>query len=130
MKKSILITYIHNGDFKRTIERKLMLKQLTEDLESRGKELNMEANFVFGSISTFTDGSQIIMAPLDAIDGMDDSIKITNVYVPESTVNIPNGATAVHSVIEKRFTSDNQEYDVQGQIYNIFRMEENELIIR
>lgn len=108
--KKILITYMNNGDFKNTIERKVMLKKLTEDLQATGKELNMEAHFVFGTISTFTDGSQILSMPIDQIGKTEESKDFTQAYVSSNLKETALGSKGIYSTLKNFMTTEKITY--------------------
>lgn len=90
MKKNVLITYFNNGDFKDASERHAMLNKVTKDLEREGKELNMESHFTFGSISTFTDGSQITVMSVEEL-AKDNTLKdVSDIYASETIIGNPS----------------------------------------
>lgn len=127
-KKSILITYVNNGDFKSTVEQKLMQNHLTNELVGEGKELNMEAYFVHGSVSTFTDGSQIVSAPIDGLEEVRGR-QFTHIYISSNLKDMENGMESVKKQIPTLVTGKNEEFNNSGSQVNIFRMENNQIVL-
>lgn len=130
MKKNALITYFNNGDFKTIAEKQVMLKKLTEEFEAEGKELNVEANFTFGTISTFTDGSQIISMSIEGIGEEDIIQNLTHIYASQSLRAIPKGIETVYNKAVPLLVRGGQgDFDTSGLQLNFFSVENNSLKI-
>lgn len=123
MKRKALITYFSNGDFKTITERQVMLKNLTEQFEAEGKELNMEANFTFGTITSFTDGSEIISMPIESVIEGEMVSDLTHVFASNSLKEIPKGMEALNTKVVPLLSKEgNLEFDTSGKRINFYKV--------
>lgn len=124
MKKKILITYLDNKDFKSTVGRKVMLQQLTDELISKGKELNMEAHFVYGATSTFTDGTEIISTPLHKVVRNLHGVPFTHMYIDNAIADNDSLNIVIGWSLAKEPST---EYDISGKQVNYFTINNNQI---